>query len=69
MKSFIDSAFAKDSLKNYFVFVEDCQFFIKGDATFNIINAIKKLEMKTTTLAFVYGLNIDMKNLAIGLAK
>ena len=44
MKSFIDAAYAKDSLKNYFVFfVEDCQFFIKGDITSIIINAMEKI--------------------------
>ena len=53
MKSFIDAAYAKDSLDNYFVFfVEDCQFFIKGDMVSAIINTLKKIGSDNNHISF-----------------
>tara|TARA_X000001036_G_C20637726_1_gene789822 strand:+ start:199 stop:1170 length:972 start_codon:yes stop_codon:yes gene_type:complete len=53
MKSFIDAAYAKDNLTNYFVFfVEDCQFFIKGDLTTILINSLKKIGDESAHIGF-----------------
>ena len=44
MKSFNDTAYEKDNLSNYFVFfVEDCQFFIKGNLISKIIKSLDRI--------------------------
>ena len=53
MKSFIDAAYAKDSLDNFFVFfVEDCQFFIKGDTISSFINTLRKIGEDKNHISF-----------------
>lgn len=44
MKSFNDTAYEKDNTNNFFVFfVEDCQFFIKGNLILKIIKSLSKI--------------------------
>ena len=55
MNCFINTAYATDNLKNYFVFLaEDCQFFIKGNIISLLINSLKKIGNKKNHINFCH---------------
>ena len=52
MKSFNDTAYEKDNLDNYFVFfVEDCQFFIKGNIISKMIKSLNRIGLKNNHIS------------------
>ena len=52
MKSFSDTVYEKDNLDNYFVFfVEDCQFFIKGNIISKMIKSLNRIGLKNNHIS------------------